>query len=347
MTNPLNEVGNLQVSTSSDPIATTIAPVLPTAPEGVHASYGGSNTATVSWDVASEPSVVEGYVVSVVGGPNAGEEVAVPGTATAAKVTSLVTGPQTFSVLAFGTFGSGPSSTTTFDVTGASGATYVSTVLGDHPSAFYRLGDTTTDVMADSSGNGADGYYNAANVTENVIPGALAGRPRGPGGVGREPTAVRGHGGTVSPVREQQPHPRGVDEDGHDVVQLSGVLSGVGLRCRRQPRVRRRGGGRRSDRRIGLQRRLRFTTSGPLNNDQWHLIDITYNGSTAVAYVDGQEIGSATLRRVVGHDAFDAAVGRERRPPGYENDGIQPRRSRRLYHRTHGRPDSQATTPRR
>ena len=37
-----------------------------------------------------------------------------------------------------------------------------------------------------------------------------------------------------------------------------------------------------------------ITTPHALNNDQWHLIDVTYNGSTFVVYVDGHQVGTPT-----------------------------------------------------
>src|SRR5205807_8445727 len=56
----------------------------------------------------------------------------------------------------------------------APSASYSSTVIGDHPSAYYRLGETSGTVAVDSSGNGRNATY-TGNTTLGVSPGAVIG----------------------------------------------------------------------------------------------------------------------------------------------------------------------------
>ena len=64
-----------------------------------------------------------------------------------------------FTVVAESSCGAGPAaSSNVVDPTGPS-SSYAASVLADHPSAYYRLVDPSGYLMADSSGNAADGQY--------------------------------------------------------------------------------------------------------------------------------------------------------------------------------------------
>ena len=65
----------------------------------------------------------------------------------------------TFSVVAESSCGSGPAAmSSAVTATGAT-STYMGSALTASPSAFYRLDEQSGTVMADSSGNEADGSY--------------------------------------------------------------------------------------------------------------------------------------------------------------------------------------------
>jgi hypothetical protein len=134
----------------------------PTAPVVPHAATGGNDAVQVSWGASSAANTpITGYLVSVINGEH-GSSVAVSGDATAARVTGLAAGTYTFQITPMDAYGNGPTvRTNSVTVTGAA-STYASSVLSAGPSAFYRLADTTSTAMADSSGHGATGVYDPA-----------------------------------------------------------------------------------------------------------------------------------------------------------------------------------------
>lgn len=146
---------------------------VPTAPGSVGAT-GAANKATVTWTAASAPgTTVTNYVVTEYSGTKAQQSVAVPGTATSATIDSLPAGSYTFKVVAYDTYGAGPSATSpAATVTGAS-TTYASQVIASTPSLYYRLGETGTLVAGDSSGHGTLGSYFSSGVTQGVA-GAIS-----------------------------------------------------------------------------------------------------------------------------------------------------------------------------
>ena len=115
-------------------------------------------------------------VTALSGGSTAANAVAVPGTAASAVLTGLAAGTSyRFKVQAEDSYGTGPAGTTAAGVTPTgSSTTYVTTVLSQGPAAYYRLGDSTDALLADSSGHGVNGSYNPAGVTLGQ-PGALPG----------------------------------------------------------------------------------------------------------------------------------------------------------------------------
>ena len=134
----------------------------PTAPTNVSAA-AGQNLATVSWTASSATGTsVTGYLVESFAGAAVKNRSWVSGGSTSFAVTGLQGGvAYTFQVTAMDRFGRGPTSAVSSAVTptGAT-STYASTVLGDGPSAYYRWEDTAGNgpTMADSSGNGRDGW---------------------------------------------------------------------------------------------------------------------------------------------------------------------------------------------
>jgi hypothetical protein len=150
---------------------------VPGTPIYARTTTAGPNAAAVSWaSVTAQNANVTSYTVTVASGPNTGESVAVPGDATSARLTGLAPGAMDVSVTPADTYGTAtPIITNSYRVTGAP-TTYNSTTLGFQPSVFYRLADSETAVMADSSANGATGTYVASNVTLGG-PAALASDP--------------------------------------------------------------------------------------------------------------------------------------------------------------------------
>ncbi len=147
---------------------------VPTAPGSVTAT-ASANLATVSWTKATATgATVTGYVVTEYAAGKPQQSVAVAGTTLSAKITGLPAGSYTFGVVAYDTYGAGPSknSTPATTISGAS-TTYSSTVLASKPALYYRLNEPIgASIMADSSGNGVLGAYQASNVTHGVA-GAL------------------------------------------------------------------------------------------------------------------------------------------------------------------------------
>lgn len=58
---------------------------------------------------------------------------------------------------------------------GADGSGYVGAVLADHPYLYWRLGEATGGIAADSSGFGRDGAY--VGTSKMAVPGLIAGDP--------------------------------------------------------------------------------------------------------------------------------------------------------------------------
>ena len=144
-------------------VASTARPLscaVPSAPTSQQA-VAGTNQATITWTAADgNGSTLTGNVVRALSGPNAGESIATEGSAAQLTMGGLAGGsPVTFSVVAESACGTGPTATTTAVTPTGTATTYVTTVLAKHPSAYYRLSDPSGTIMADSSGNAADGQY--------------------------------------------------------------------------------------------------------------------------------------------------------------------------------------------
>ena len=151
----------------------------PAAPTGVTAT-AGANQASISWSAAaSNGAALSGYVVQAYAGTQAQSSIAVAGSATTVTLSGLQGGvAYTFGVIAINSFGSGPTSTASSAITPTgSPNTYASTVFGDAPAVYYRLGDPSGTLAADSSGNG---YRRATLSATGVTPDAAASLPNDP-----------------------------------------------------------------------------------------------------------------------------------------------------------------------
>ena len=319
--------GPIAISTTADPIPDSSGALgLPSAPSHVKAVNAGNNAATVTWSPAGAPGTpIESYVVTVATGPNADQQLAVVGTTTAATLTGLVAGKATFSVIGFDVIGAGPSATSaSYTVPGSTAKSYVTTVLGNHPSLFYRLGDSAPVAMADSSGNVTPGstetgYYNDTgnapygypNDNLNVRPGALATDPNA-GSVSDVGTnAAAGQVGVGGQTAPSGSSPRTVEVWMKTTV--TPYYGGYGPYCFVGWGSTARDGG--FDVCLSQPNQIEvsgsyddqyFTTPTSLNDGNWHLVTVTTNGLAITVYVDGTQVGSP--------GAFGAQLDT---PPGY------------------------------
>jgi hypothetical protein len=264
----------------------------PTAAKVAAATFGGTNGATVTWGRATAVNAaIQGYVVSALGGAHGSPSVAVSGTSTATRIFGLAPGNYTFQVVAYDSYGAGPAAKTkSFTVTGAA-STYSSTVLSLGPSAFYRLGDSTPALMADSSGKGANGTYTPSVSTvgeAGPLPNDLT-TAAFDNGVGNTPAAES------NPVLPLYSSPRTVEAWVNTTYPNEVYLASYGTGAQGQ--------GFSVDIAphqviaSGYSDDLTFTSAQALDDGQWHFIAVTTDGVSAAAYVDGAPIGTQTFRQ--------------------------------------------------
>jgi hypothetical protein len=250
----------------------------------VHAT-GGVNRATVSWGAVSGAG---SYVVTSVVNGVEGLSVATPAGVTSATVSGLAGGvPVGFVVRAANGFGSGPESAESNVVTPSGAAsTYASTVLGDGPSVYYRLGEGSGVVAADSSGHGHDaGFGSEAGLGAS---GALVGDVNTAASLDHSGVVAQALPGDGLPVGHS-PRTGEVWFNTTDTNQdfLSYGSTGefdVYMPTSNQLEV------------MGHT----FTTPAPVDDGAWHLVDVTYDGTlTVTLYLDGQLVGSATVKKLL------------------------------------------------
>ena len=263
----------------------------PSSP-GSPKATAGANRATVSWTApAAGNAPITAYLVTALKGTSRVNSVTVPASANSAVVGGLQGGTScTFTVQAINSYGYGAAATTSAVSPTGKSATYDSTVLSDSPSAFYRLGDTTTVSMADSSGHGGNGYYVASNVTQGVagaIPGdpstALGDQGRGSGyGVANASLPTTNSARSVEFWLQSTTGENGTflswGQNGMDNAFAVEEVSATELAVD--------GSG---DQRV-------FLTPYPLNDGVWHMVTVTYDGTTITVYLDGRAIGDAGFR---------------------------------------------------
>jgi RHS repeat-associated protein len=275
----------------------------PTAGSGVSAT-AGANQATVSWtaSTASTGSPVSGYLVTAsLNGTQSQNAIGVGGATTSTTVTGLQGGAAyTFTVAAYNNFGYGTISAASASITTTGTASsYASTVLGDTPSMYYRLGDPSGTLAADSSGNGRNAYYQSTPYTLAVA-GALVGdndpavtiqsgccyfgQPTGGSEVQYKLTAGLPSGNASRSVevwvKTTNTGTQGLvgwgTASGHEVFQLR-LVSGNQIQL------------------VSSGDDPSFTAGYTIANGSWHLITVTYDGTTLTGYLDGQSLGTTTF----------------------------------------------------
>ena len=255
----------------------------PGAAKNVNVFYGGANGADVTWGHATTGGAATSYLVSALGGPGS-PSVAVPGDATAARLTGLAAGTYTFQVTGLNTYGSGPAATTkSFGVTGTA-STYASTVLSSSPSAFYRLADATPHAMADSSGNGATGAYTAQSTLSQTGPlgndpaTAISSNANGPAASSAPPSLP-----LFAQARTLEGWVNTTSGGENFLAGYGSQATGEGFTVAVQPH----------DVIVsGYSDDLTFTSAAALNDGSWHFIAVAATAVTATVYVDGTSLGS-------------------------------------------------------
>jgi hypothetical protein len=251
---------------------------------------GGANQAAVSWQPATAPAAgITGYLVTAYSGTTPVNSVATGGSATSATISGLAGGTvYTFKVAAEDAYGFGPAGTSGAVTPTGSATTYASKVIADGPSAYWRLGEPSGSLAADSSGNGGLLNYNPSNVTLGVAGGI----------VGDPDTAISANGccggaaqGTV-PALPQFNSARTVvawvnlgtsaNNGGYIASWGNGNTAQAFSLYAAATQIAVTTSGN----------NLAFTPSQALDDGAWHEVAVTYNGSQVTAYVDGIEVGS-------------------------------------------------------
>ena len=270
----------------------TVMPGVPGAPAGVTASIPAvTNTATVSWTAsASNGLAITGYVVTAItnlGVPQ--NTIALGAAATSATISGLVGGASySFQVVATTASGNSAASVSAAVTPTGSTTTYASTVLGDGPSIYYRLGDPSGSLAADSSGNGSLGTY-SGTYTLGAAGAAL----------NDSDTAVSVNGGQVQNATAAVPL-------GNSSRTLEAWVKTTGGGSAVQGLV---GYGSQSTRGMfdlrlynsnqigvaGWADDHYFTAPYSITSGSWHQVVATYDGSIVTVYLDGQSLGTASF----------------------------------------------------
>jgi len=186
----LDEVAVYPTALSASQVAAhwQAAGQMPGAPTNVTAT-GGLNQATLTW--TPPPGSVTAYTITPSVGSTLRTATTISGPASSATITGLSGGSTyTFTLVASNSLGSGPPSSPSNAVT-VTGQTYpyAGTVLGDTPTAYWRLGETASTRAVDATGHGYAAIY-AGGYTQ--------GQPGGPLGDPDPAVALNGSTGWVS-----------------------------------------------------------------------------------------------------------------------------------------------------
>ena len=244
----------------------------------------------MTWTAAKgNGHAIDAYVAREATGPDAGASIATNGSATTATLTGLAGGTAaTFSVVAENECGTGPAATSAAVTPTGAASTYLGSVLASTPSALYRLAEPSGTVMADSSGHDADGFYSSQETLgqgaalasdsapsagySNCCSGIGTASPALP--LGNDARTVEAWVKTTSMTGEQAV--AGYGQTGADeafIVSVSSQAIGVD----------------------GYDDYLQFPTPRLIDDGHWHLIIVTWSGTTVDVYLDGQMVGSAAF----------------------------------------------------
>jgi len=144
----------------------------PVAPETVEATSDADNRATVTWTPITVPvpqgqAAVDHYLVTALLDDAPVRVLSVGGSQTSALLRGLPEGEAyRFEVSAVNGFGEGPAGASPTIVVGGVAATYSAAILADAPSHYYRMGETSGTMAADSAGADRHGQYNGATLNQ-------------------------------------------------------------------------------------------------------------------------------------------------------------------------------------
>ena len=262
--------------------------------------------------------------MTVVSGPNKGQTVEVSGDATAADVSGLAAGGQSFQVQSFDQFGLGVASATS-NVYTAPGATstYASTVIGAKPAVFYRLDDAGSDDMTDSSGNAENGSYfsdsgglSPPNVTFGTA-GPLLNDPSP--AVSDSNTTQLDQGVGFGPASDASALPEGNSPFSTELwfqTQLGSTYGNPLVSWGTSPWS---GNSQTlfavaepSPQTIEVYasgETLSFVTPYLVDDGLWHQLVVTYDGTHVIVYLDGQPIGEQRFQYPADIGAGPVTVG--------------------------------------
>jgi RHS repeat-associated protein len=266
----------------------------PAAPAGVTA-VGGTNSATVSWSaVTGNPSPLTGYVVTAMQGAAAKNALSTSATSTSVTMTGLQgTVAYTFQVQAANNFGLGLAGTSAA-VTPTGVSTYSSTVQGDSPAYYYRLDDASS-MVADSSGHGRLAYASGA-YTQGAT-GALANDTDTAFSFSRgsiqDQSFISLPSGTSARTFEAWVNTTSTQDQvllsyGQQANGCRYTANGLALTAGNQVNFIT---GWNADC-YSSWSSLAFITPYTIANGAWHQLVATWDGTTVMAYLDGQPIGS-------------------------------------------------------
>ena len=273
-----------------------------------------SNAARVDWTAAtSSGTPVTRYLVTALVDGVPRNSVAVVGTARTARLTGLAGGiAHTFSVVASNAYGDGPAATSAAATPSGAASTYATTVLGNSPAAYYRFSETAGSTAADSSGRAAATTYGpgltlggAGAVANDADPGLTANGSCCPLATSAAPLPLYNGARTVEAwVKPSDNTTRYLagwgrrETDGAFGVTIDPSNIGV----------------------IGWSddRYFPLPVTARLRDGAWHQVVVTYDGTTATAYLDGQSIGTRTFARRLNTRTNPLYVGAGPEGQGYQ-----------------------------
>ena len=254
---------------------------VPSAPTNVVANLG-TNQVTVNWTSNTAAAAITGTTVTAYNGLQAANSVAVAPAAPSAVLTGLQNGiAYTFKVVQSNAFGTASGTSAAVTPTGAA-TTYVSAVLGDGPSYYWRLGDSGTTIGSDSSGNNRAGTYRSPTLGQ---PGALVGDASTSANFTSSSIISRSAGDGLPTGNAARSLEVWFESTNTNTQELVGYGPAYG-----SPFVLRL---------TGSTIQAFYWSAGPsvvapynIENGAWHHVVVTYDGTSINFYLDGQHIGN-------------------------------------------------------
>jgi len=310
-------------------VQTGVAP----APTSVTAVVAGDYQLTVAWTPGTEPggALISGYrlVATTAGEPNT--QFQVSGTTTSTTISGLKGGsPYTVTVTAWNAYSNATPVTSNSVTPTGGGAWYPDVVRSDGAIVYYRLNDPGS-VAFDSSGHGQVGSYSggatqvggegpadsdsAWSANSNYMQDTtVTGLP-----TGTQPRTFEAWLNTTANTTQS------IVAYGQQINGCGGDQTGMALQGNNQVEFITSFDTNGTIVLYGLT----FNASG-VGNGNWHHVVMTWNGSTVVAYMDGQVLGSqAFSSNEGGVDSNGLIVGASEQTwncfpatPGFRFNGI-------------------------